>query len=73
METGQLEEGAGRLEAAAKASPEVLDIRYHLAVAKSRLGETAESISILNDILADERPFGVRTEAAELLTELEAQ
>ena len=73
VETGKLEEGAGRLEAAAKASPEVLDIRYHLAVAKSRQGETAESISILNDILADERPFGVRTEAAELLTELEAQ
>ena len=73
VETGKLEEGAGRLEAAAKASPEVLDIRYHLAVAKSRQGETAESISILNDILADERSFSVRDEAAELLTELEAQ
>ena len=73
VETGKLEEGTRRLEAAAQQSPEVLDIRYHLAVAKSRQGETAESIRILNEILADERPFGVRTEAADLLTELETQ
>ncbi len=50
-----------------------MDIHYHLAVAKSRQGETSESIRILNEILADERPFGVRSEAADLLTELEAQ
>ncbi len=73
VESGQLEEGTRRLETAALQSPDVLDIRYHLAVAKSRQGETAESVAILNEILADERPFGEREHAEELLAELEAQ
>ena len=73
VESGNLQEGTRRLESAAQLSPEVLDIRYHLAVAKRRQGETAESIRILTVILADERPFGVRAEAANLLAELESQ
>ncbi|MCZ6559974.1 MAG: PEP-CTERM system TPR-repeat protein PrsT [Gammaproteobacteria bacterium] len=73
LESGQFEEGTRRLEAAAELSPDVLDIRYHLAVAKSRQGETVESIRILNEILADERPFGERENAEELLAELETQ
>ncbi len=73
VETGQIEEGATRLESAAQQSPEVLDILYHLAVAKSRQGATVESIEILNALLTDERPFAERDKARELLTELEAQ
>ena len=73
VESGNLEEGTSRLESAAQLSPEVLDIRYHLAVAKSRQGEAGESVRILSEILADERPFGVRAEAVDLLSKLEAQ
>ena len=73
VESGNLEEGTSRLEAAAQLSPEVLDIRYHLAVAKSRQGRPDESVRILTEILSNERPFGARAEAVDLLTKLEAQ
>jgi hypothetical protein len=58
------------LSVANRAAPENPDIQYHLAVALSRLGRTADAQATLETLLGSGLAFSDRSEAEKLLQQL---
>lgn len=63
-------DGLKYLERATQLSPEVQEIRYHLAVAQVQLGRTAAARGTLESVLADKQAFEQRDAAQKLLESL---
>ena len=55
------------LRTAAEQSPDVAEIRYHLAVALARSGETQEARALLHGLLESQAQFDSKAQARELL------
>ena len=70
VEKNDLDEGIELLRRAAEQAPTVPDIRYHLAAALARAGETAEARRGLEDLLKSDAAFPSRPQAETLLKEL---
>ncbi|MEO1037402.1 MAG: XrtA/PEP-CTERM system TPR-repeat protein PrsT [Pseudomonadota bacterium] len=64
---GELIEGTSRLRHALQQGAQDPEIRYHLAVALDRSGDTRGATAQLNRALATEGPFASRAQAEELL------
>jgi putative PEP-CTERM system TPR-repeat lipoprotein len=58
------------LERAAQLAPQVLEIRYHFALALARLNRTSDARAVLESVLREERPFTERAAAQALLDSL---
>lgn len=70
VEDGQLAEGVELLEEAVDLSDGNAAVRYHLAVAYARQGETDSARSLLEGLLADVDEFDNRDDAERLLASL---
>jgi tetratricopeptide (TPR) repeat protein len=72
VQSGDVDTGLPMLRAAAAALPDAVDIRYHLGAAQARAGERETARILLEDSLADGRPFAGSDAARRLLSELQA-
>lgn len=70
VEKGNTERGLTLLKKAVAASPDALDIRYHLVLALMQSGDKAAARSELEKILATNKPFPQQEEAKALLGKL---
>ena len=73
VELGQPEAGLGYLREAFARETNRPEIRYHLAVALSRLGRRREALGELEIVLQEKRDFGERAAAEALWAELSGQ
>jgi putative PEP-CTERM system TPR-repeat lipoprotein len=71
IETGELERGLQILQQANRAAPENADIRYHLAAALARSGNTSGARQLLEETLSSAQPFAERAAAERLQRTLE--
>ena len=70
VEAGELEEGVSVLADAAERSQGNPTVRYHLAEAYARSGDSEAAKSIRTEILADGASFEGRSDAERLMSEL---
>lgn len=70
VNSGEVERGLALLQDAAEKSRGQADIRYHLAAAHAKAGNTAKARSELESLLADGNSFAERAEAEKLLQSL---
>jgi putative PEP-CTERM system TPR-repeat lipoprotein len=70
VNTGNLEEGIAMLRQAVDLGGSRPQIRYHLAAALARSGETSEARAILQELLANDEEFAGRPAAEELMATL---
>jgi putative PEP-CTERM system TPR-repeat lipoprotein len=66
----QVEKGLGILERAARAAPDQMEIRYHLAAALNRVGDTERAKKLLETVLASGQAFATKQDARELYISL---
>lgn len=71
VEQNKLDRGIDLLRDAASKSPEVREIKYHLAAGLYKKGETGDAKTMLAELLADEQPFAERDAALELYQSLQ--
>ncbi|HEX7027643.1 MAG TPA: tetratricopeptide repeat protein, partial [Gammaproteobacteria bacterium] len=71
VEQNELDRGIELLRDAASKAPEVLEIKYHLAVGLHKQGETGNARDMLAELLTDERPFSERDAAEKLYRSLQ--
>ena len=67
VQSGETAEGVELLRSAAAGAPSNQDVQYHLAYALHATGAKDEAREILEKLVADDKPFAEREEAAELL------
>lgn len=73
MDKGDIIEAHRTFEKASKAAPNSPDIRYHLALATSRMGEERQARQILKALLSSAGEFEARDDAQALLDKLSAK
>ena len=66
----QLQRAVGLLKEAVKQSPNVPDIKYHLAVGLVRTGDKSQAKDLLNDVISSNNHFSDLPKAKELLQSL---
>jgi putative PEP-CTERM system TPR-repeat lipoprotein len=71
-ESGRAEEGLPHLVKATELAPESAEIRYHLAVAQARAGQTEAARATLSGLLSSTARFAERAVAERLLESLSA-
>ncbi|MBI2798788.1 MAG: PEP-CTERM system TPR-repeat protein PrsT [Gammaproteobacteria bacterium] len=70
VEQGDVARGLGNLKRAVALAPEEADIRYHLAAALAKSGDSAGARSELERLLKSDKPFATRKDAEALLASL---
>lgn len=70
LDKGEIVRALRLFNDASQKAPDNLDIRYHLALAFSKAGKSDTAHQILQDTLAEKRPFKNEQEAKELLKSL---
>jgi Flp pilus assembly protein TadD len=73
VQQGQAERGARLLQQALSKMPNAAEIRYHLAVAYTRLGDEVRAEKELQGALATSAAFQQRQRAKTLLAQLQAR
>ena len=73
VQQGQAERGAKLLQQALSKMPNAAEIRYHLAVAYTKLGDDARAEKELQSVLATNAAFHQRQKAKTLLAQLQAK
>jgi Flp pilus assembly protein TadD len=71
VEQNQVERGLQLLREASRKAPQDPAIRYHLAQALARSGNTQEAQTLVSQLLQDQKPFAEREEAQALLRQLQ--
>jgi thioredoxin-like negative regulator of GroEL len=71
VQRGDASRGLPLLEHAAARLPQNRDVRYHWAVALSETGDPRRALEVLQELLATGGDFGKRSEAEELVAELQ--
>lgn len=70
IRNGQVEKGQRLIKQAMNAIPGNLDIRYHYAITLLKTGKNIEAKEILEELLAQDKPFNGQEEATQLLKNL---
>lgn len=73
LDRGDTHRAIELLSHAAKLAPAQKPIRYHLALAQNKAGKPREAIRLLQEVLADKRPFPEQKDASALLEKLSAK
>lgn len=73
MDSGEVNTAHRTFEKAAKLAPNDRELRYHLAMALSKMGEESQAVLILKALLTDSSEFPGKPEAETLLQTLNAK